>query len=104
MQPWHYYLLQFVAGMLLFNAIPHLAAGMMGQPFQSPFAKPSGIGESSPTLNVWWGFANLAGGIALVHTFLTADALGWLTLSAGALLIGTFCSNHFHKVRHATRT
>jgi hypothetical protein len=32
---------------------------MMGQPFQSPFATPSGEGLSSSTVNVLWGFANL---------------------------------------------
>ncbi|QNH11936.1 hypothetical protein [Xanthomonas sp. SI] len=26
------------------NAVPHVVSGMMGQPFQSPFAKPPGEG------------------------------------------------------------
>jgi extradiol dioxygenase family protein len=36
--------------------------------FQSPFASPPGVGESSPIVNVVWGFLNLAigFGIALV--------------------------------------
>jgi hypothetical protein len=32
----------------------------MGHPFQSPFANPPGEGLSSSTVNVLWGFANLA--------------------------------------------
>lgn len=89
------YLLTFVAGLLLANAVPHLAAGMMGMRFQTPFATPSGVGESPPMVNVWWGAANLAGGIALVETHFA----GWPFLAAGALLIASFCAHHFGKVR-----
>jgi hypothetical protein len=42
----------------LANAVPHFVSGVMGQPFQSPFAKPPGKGLSSSTINVLWGFAN----------------------------------------------
>lgn len=104
MQPWYFYVLQLVTGALLVNAVPHLVAGLQGMPFQTPFATPSGIGESSPTVNVWWGFANLAGGLALLHRFTSGDAAGYIALAAGALGLGTFCSRHFGKVRHATRT
>ena len=45
-------------GAFLANAVPHFVSGMMGRPFQSPFAKPSGQGLSSSTVNVLWGFAN----------------------------------------------
>ena len=31
----------FFGGMFLANAVPHFVSGMMGQPFQSPFAKAS---------------------------------------------------------------
>ncbi|MGH6992116.1 MAG: hypothetical protein ACRED8_00975, partial [Caulobacteraceae bacterium] len=43
----------------LANAVPHFVSGVMGRPFQSPFAKPPGKGLSSATVNVLWGFANL---------------------------------------------
>ena len=49
----------FFGGAVLLNAVPHLVAGVMGEPFQSPFAKPPGKGLSSATLNVLWGFFNL---------------------------------------------
>jgi hypothetical protein len=39
---------------------------VMGRPFQSPFAKPPGEGLSSSTVNVIWGFFNLAVGYLLV--------------------------------------
>jgi hypothetical protein len=49
----------FFGGATLINAIPHLVSGLMGKPFQSPFANPPGEGLSSPTVNVAWGFFNL---------------------------------------------
>jgi hypothetical protein len=50
----------FFGGLFLSNAIPHFVSGVMGHPFQSPFAKPPGKGLSSSTVNVLWGFLNLA--------------------------------------------
>ncbi len=50
----------FFGGAVLANAVPHVVSGMMGRPFQSPFAKPPGQGLSSSTVNVVWGFFNLA--------------------------------------------
>src|ERR1700735_2099505 len=49
----------FFGGIFLANAVPHLVSGMMGRPFQSPFAKPHGEGLSSSTVNALWGFFNL---------------------------------------------
>jgi len=37
----------FWGGAFLSNAVPHLVSGVMGHPFQSPFAKPHGQGLSS---------------------------------------------------------
>jgi hypothetical protein len=56
----------FFGGAFLANAIPHAVSGMMGRPFQSPFAKPPGEGLSSSTVNVLWGFFNFAIGYVLV--------------------------------------
>ena len=50
----------FFGGVFLANAMPHLIAGQMGRPFQSPFAKPPGEGLSTSTVNVVWGAFNLA--------------------------------------------
>jgi hypothetical protein len=97
--PVYYYVLQFLSGALLMNAVPHVVQGMSGAPFQSPFAKPSGIGESSPRVNLWWGWANLVGGAVLYAKFGPADLLGWCLFAGGALLLGTFCATHFGNVR-----
>ena len=48
-----------VGGVYLANSIPHIVSGLMGRPFQSPFAKPPGEGLSSSTVNVLWGGFNL---------------------------------------------
>lgn len=45
-------------GAFLANAVPHFVSGVMGRPFQSPFANPPGKGLSSSTVNVFWGFTN----------------------------------------------
>ncbi len=63
---WLYGLSYFVGGAFLTNAIPHLVSGLMGRPFQSPFAKPPGEGLSSSTVNVLWGFFNLAVAYGLI--------------------------------------
>jgi hypothetical protein len=102
--PWYVYVLQVVSGLLITNGIPHFVQGLCGHPFQSPFAKPPGIGESSPLSNVYWGFANLAGGAALLAKFAPTSAhdyLGWGLFCAGSLAIGTQLSLHFGKVRAA---
>lgn len=56
--PWLYDLAYFFGGAFLSNAIPHFVSGVMGRPFQTPFAKPPGQGLSSSTVNVFWGWAN----------------------------------------------
>jgi hypothetical protein len=63
---WPHDIAYFFGGAFLTNAVPHLVSGVMGRPFQSPFAKPRGQGLSSSTINVLWGFLNLALGYVLV--------------------------------------
>jgi hypothetical protein len=63
---WAQILSYFFGGAFLTNAVPHFVSGVMGRPFQSPFAKPHGEGLSSSTVNVLWGFLNLAIGYALI--------------------------------------
>lgn len=55
---WPHDIAYLFGGACLANAVPHFVSGMMGRPFQSPFAKPPGKGLSSSTVNVLWGFAN----------------------------------------------
>jgi len=63
---WYHYVAYFFGGAFLANAIPHFTNGIAGSPFQSPFASPPGQGLSSSTVNVLWGFFNLAVGYILV--------------------------------------
>src|ERR1700692_2285448 len=63
---WVNFVSYFFGGALLCNAIPHLVSGLMGRPFQSPFAKPPGQGLSSSTVNVLWGSFNMAVGYLLI--------------------------------------
>jgi len=57
---WYHYLAYFLGGVFLANALPHLANGISGHAFQSPFASPPGVGLSSSTVNAAWGLFNLA--------------------------------------------
>ena len=94
-----YPLLSYVfGGAFLANAVPHLVSGMMGRPFQSPFAKPPGEGLSSSTVNVLWGFFNAAIGYVLicrVGDFELRNTVDVLALGAGALPMALFCARHF---------
>jgi len=88
----------FFGGLFLANATPHLVSGMMGRPFQSPFARPAGEGLSSSTVNVLWGFFNIVVGYLLVcrvGDFELRDTADMLALGAGAFLIALFSARHF---------
>ncbi len=74
--PWYFYLLEFLGGAFLANGVPHFVQGISGAPFQSPFAKPPGVGESSAISNVLWGFGNLVAGLLLLHLFLAVGCGG----------------------------
>jgi hypothetical protein len=63
---WLHLVSYFFGGAFLTNAVPHFVSGVMGEPFQSPFAKPPGKGLSSSTVNVLWGFTNIVVGYVLV--------------------------------------
>jgi len=78
----------FLGGAVLTNAVPHFVSGVMGRPFQSPFAKPRGQGHSSSTVNVLWGFVNLAIGYLLVLRVGDFDLRS--TPDVVALGLGTF--------------
>lgn len=95
------WVLLFLAGALLCNAIPHLAAGLRGEPFPTPFARPRGVGRSSPLVNFYWGSTNAAAGAALVLWQLpTVDCrVGLVVAAIGWLAIGTHLAVHFGAVR-----
>ena len=98
--PWSHYISYFFGGVFLTNAIPHLVSGLMGRTFQSPFAKPPGKGLSSSTVNVLWGWFNIAVGYALtlcvgsfdIHSLADVAAFG-----LGGILISVFSARHFGK-------
>jgi hypothetical protein len=96
--PWLSLLSYFFGGAFLANAIPHFVSGMMGRPFQSPFAKPPGEGFSSSTINVLWGCFNIVIGYLLVcrvGDFELRSTGDVVAFGAGALLIALFCARHF---------
>jgi hypothetical protein len=88
----------FFGGVFAANAIPHFVSGTMGRPFQSPFARPSGRGLSSSTVNVVWGLFNaviaylLIGRVGDFHPRSTTHILAF---GLGALLISIFSARHF---------
>ncbi|HZD30162.1 MAG TPA: hypothetical protein VE779_00730 [Candidatus Angelobacter sp.] len=63
---WAPYVSYFFGGIFLANAVPHFVSGMMGRSFQTPFAKPPGVGLSSSTVNALWGFTNLVASYFLI--------------------------------------
>jgi hypothetical protein len=80
------------------NAVPHYVAGVMGRPFQSPFAKPPGQGLSSSTVNVLWGFLNLVVAYLLILRVGTFDARALdqiAALGAGVLLMSLLSARAF---------
>ncbi|GFE62693.1 hypothetical protein [Geobacter sp. AOG2] len=90
----------FFGGAFLANAIPHTVCGMMGRSFQSPFAKPSGVGLSSSTVNVVWGFFNMMAAYLLIFhvgafdLYATTDVIA---MGMGAFLIALYSARHFGK-------
>jgi hypothetical protein len=95
---WLYLVSYFLGGAFLSNAIPHIASGSMGRPFQSPFATPPGQGLSSSTVNVVWGVFNLAVAYVLicrVGDFSLRSTAHAVTLGLGFLLLGLFGARHF---------
>jgi hypothetical protein len=95
---WYIYVAHFFGGVFLTNAIPHFVSGVSGRAFQSPFAKPPGVGLSSSVVNVIWGGANL------VVAYLLLVVVGPLnfrstwdatTFGCGMLAIGLMLADRF---------
>ena len=95
---WLHALSYLFGGVFLVNAVPHFVSGVMGRPFQSPFAKPPGKGLSSSTVNVLWGAFNIAVGYGLVFevgAFDLRSAPDALALGLGILVAGLMLARIF---------
>jgi hypothetical protein len=95
---WLHDLACFAGGAVLTNAIPHVVSGVMGRPFQSPFARPRGEGLSSSTVNVAWGFFNLAVAYLLIGRVTGFDLRATsdvLALGLGMLVSGLALARWF---------
>lgn len=100
---WYHYLVYFVAGLFLANGVPHFVNGISGNKFQSPFASPPGVGESSPLVNVIWGMVNFVIGYILI--FGIGDFSGGLTIDMLLVALGALAATiglalHFGRVRN----
>jgi hypothetical protein len=95
---WWHLLSYLFGGAFLANAIPHVVSGMMGRPFQSPFAKPPGQGLSSSVVNVVWGVFNLGVAYVLfcrVGDFSLGSTADAASAGLGFLLLGLMLARHF---------
>lgn len=103
---WQFLLAHFFGGAFLSNAVPHFVSGVMGRPFQSPFAKPPGEGLSSSTVNVVWGAFNIAVGYVLVcrvGAFDLKNTIDVAVFGAGMLVMGLFAARHFGRFHGGNR-
>lgn len=99
------YLAHFFAAFFLVNGIPHFVQGVSGNSFQSPFASPPGVGESSAIINVIWGFVNFVIGYVLLFNFgnfLIGLNIDTFVTGSGALLTGITLAWHFQRVRNSS--
>jgi hypothetical protein len=95
---WLHLVSYFFGAAVFTNAIPHFVSGLMGRPFQSPFAKPPGKGLSSSTVNVLWGASNIASGYLLilrVGNFDPRNTSHVLAAGLGALLMSLMLARTF---------
>jgi hypothetical protein len=95
---WLHYASWLLGGAVLTNAVPHFVSGVMGRPFQSPFATPHGVGLSTSTVNVLWGYFNLVVGYVLlcrVGNFDLRSTTDVVAAGLGVLLIGVMMARMF---------
>jgi hypothetical protein len=103
--PWYDYLAHFLAGAFLANGSPHFVQGICGNKFQTPFASPPGVGESSAIVNVLWGWFNFAVAGALLRYFfppLPPPLGGSIATALGVLVAALWLARRFGKVRKST--
>jgi hypothetical protein len=104
---WAHHVSCFFGGAFLANALPHLIAGISGQPLQSPFASPPFKGLSSPLVNVAWALANLALAYVLLAHVGAFDVQNGADVGigfAGFAAMALQCARAFGRLRAETRT
>lgn len=95
---WYHTIGYFLGTAFLVNAIPHFTSGVMGHPFQSPFASPPGEGLSSARINVLWGSANLLVAYLLLGRLGNFEFRSWrhiLVAGAGGLAMALMLAHSF---------
>lgn len=98
-------ILSFCAGLLICNAVPHLATGLRGEPLPLLFARPRPGAMTWPQLNVLWGWLNLFAGLAILPRFVLLSPVmplfntAWVSFALGFLLAGLYLSWHFGGLR-----
>lgn len=100
--PWYAYFSHFLGGAFFANSLPHLIAGITGQPLQSPFASPPFKGLSSPGVNVAWALCNLAIAFLLLMRVGPIDSQSWSDVSLcffGFAAMALQCSRSFERLR-----
>jgi len=87
------FVVAFLAGAFLCNAMPHLTAGLRGEVFPSPFLEPRGKGSSSPLVNFLWNFLNALISLTLLifHPFTPG-----FNVNSAALLVGVMVMGYTH--------
>jgi hypothetical protein len=98
---WYTYLAHFFAGVLLANGVPHFVNGISGRKFQTPFASPPGVGESSAVVNVFWGLVNFVIGYLLltgIGQFTYRPSIDSLVVGLGIVVMSLFLSRHFGRL------
>lgn len=102
--PWYVYLAHLFAGVFLANGVPHFVNGISGNRFQTPFASPPAVGESSPLINVIWGIGNFVVGVLLLAGIgrfelgINADTLAFVI---GIVMISSVLAWYFGRVRNS---
>jgi hypothetical protein len=96
---WHQSITCFFSGAVLANVVPHFVAGIQGNRFPTPFAKPRGIGLSSPTVNMAWALFNLLIGALLFKAGRLADGelVNSIAFFAGIAVLSLLMSKRFAK-------
>jgi hypothetical protein len=96
---WYHYFIGFLSGGFLANFAPHFVNGISGNKFPTPFAKPHGIGLSSPTLNVVWALINLLFSFLFykLSRITIGNHLSLIIFFSGFATLSIFSSKQFSK-------